>query len=370
MRLSRIFSLIVKELLAVWRDKKSRIVLIGPPLVQLIVFTFAATLEVDNVNVAVLNRDNGKASYELIQRIEGSPRFSKVLYPGSEAELASMIDAQQALLALTFDAEFSRDLAKGEQATVQAILDGRRSNAAQIALGYVTQMVGNLSAEVSAMRGEPGPPGMFEVRHWFNPNLDFIQHTVPCLVGILTMTVTLLVTSLSVAREREMGTFDQLLVSPLTPGEILLGKTVPAMLIGFAEGSVIIAVAVLGFHVPLRGDLPLLFGGMFVFVAAIIGIGLFISSISMTQQQAILGAFTFMAPAIMLSGFATPVDNMPHWLQTITLANPIRHFIVISKGVFLKDMSLAVVWQYTWPMIIIAACTLTASAWFFGRKLE
>jgi ABC-2 type transport system permease protein len=370
MRFNRIRSLIIKELLAVWRDKKSRIVLIGPPLMQLIIFTFAATLEVDNVNVAILDRDHGKPSYELIQRIQGSPRFKDVLHLNSRKELSEAIDTQQALLAVAFDANFSKDLAAGRQAKVQVILDGRRSNAAQIALGYVTRMVREMGAEISILRGESGPPADMAVRHWFNPNLDFINHTVPCLVGILTMTVTLLVTALSVAREREMGTFDQLLVSPLRPHEILLGKTVPALIIGFFEGSLITGAAVYGFGIPLRGELYLLFGGMFVFVVAIIGIGLFISSISMTQQQAILGAFTFMAPSIMLSGFATPIDNMPLWLQDITMINPIRHFIVISKGVFLKSMSLEVVWQNAWPMVIIAAFTLIASGWLFGRKLE
>lgn len=370
MRLLRVRSLVIKEILAVWRDKRSRIVLIGPPLMQLVIFSFAATLEIDNISVAVLDGDRSKASYEIIQRLEGSPRFSRLLYPRSRQEMTSMIDAQEALLAVVFQDGFGRELAAGGRAGAQAILDGRRSNASQIALGYLTRIVQDYGGEISAERGGPGPPAELAVRHWFNPNLDFINHTLPCLVGILTMIVSMLVTALSVAREREMGTFDQLLVSPLKPHEILTGKTVPAMIIGFVEGMVIIAAAVLAFQVPFRGELYLLMGGMFVFVAAMIGIGLFISSISSTQQQAILGAFTFMAPAVMLSGFATPVDNMPGWLQTVTLANPLRHFIVVSKGVFLKSMDAATVWQNVWPMALIALFTLSAAGWLFGRKLE
>jgi ABC-2 type transport system permease protein len=370
MRLSRIRSLIIKEILAVWRDKRSRIVLIGPPLMQLIIFSFAATLEVDNVNVAVLDRDRGKPAHEIIRRIEGSPRFADILHPKSRKEMDRMIDDQEVLLAVAFQDDFSGNLASGGRAEVQVILDGRRSNASQIVLGYVTRIVRGVGAEIALERGGAGPPADMSVRHWFNANLDYINHTLPCLVGILTMIVSMLVTALSVAREREMGTFDQLLVSPLKPHEILVGKTVPALIIGFVEGVVIIAAAVFAFDVPFRGEPLLLLGGMFVFVVAMIGIGLFISSISSTQQQAILGAFTFMAPSVMLSGFATPIDNMPQWLQAFTLINPLRHFIVISKGVFLKAMDPAVVWQSVWPMMIIAVFTLAASGWLFGRKLE
>jgi ABC-2 type transport system permease protein len=337
---------------------------------QLVIFSFAATLEVDNVDVAVLNRDNGHAAFEIIQRIDGSPRFRDILYPESRAEMTEMINEQDVLVAVSFKDGFTKELVAGKQADVQVILDGRRSNAAQIALGYLTRMVRDYGAQVSMQKGGGNPPAEMAVRHWFNPNLDFINHTLPSLVGILTMIVSLIVTALSVAREREMGTFDQLLVSPLKPHEILAGKTVPALIIGFIEGLIIIAAAVFAFRVPFRGDLILLLAGMFVFVVSMIGIGLFISSISKTQQQAILGAFTFMAPAVMLSGFATPIDNMPDWLQTFTMANPLRHFIVISKGVFLKAMSAEVVLESILPMAIVAIFTLSASGWLFGRKLE
>ena len=205
-------------------------------------------------------------------------------------------------------------------------------------------------------------------RAWFNPNLDALWSTVPSLVAILVALEGLMVTGLSVARERELGTFEQLLVSPLSPGEIVLGKTVPAFLIGVGEGTLMMAVAVFVFRVPLTGSVPLLYGAMAVFLLAVIGIGLFISSLAATQQQAILGTFSCMVPMMLLSGFASPVENMPDWMQTLTLANPIRHFIVIVKGVFLKAMPAGDVLRTMGPLFPIAAVTLTAATWLFRRR--
>ena len=207
-------------------------------------------------------------------------------------------------------------------------------------------------------------------RTWFNPNQTARWGTVPGLIGALTMLLGMVVTALSVARERELGTFEQLLVSPLRPVEILIGKAVPAFLIGVGEASLILAVAVFALGVPFVGSLPLLYAGMAVYIIAVIGVGLFISSLVGTQQQAILGAFTFFAPALLLSGFVTPVENMPWWLQTITYGDPMRYFTVISRGVFLKALPAAEVVQNLWPMALIALVTLTAATWLFGRRLE
>lgn len=367
MRTGRIATLVAKEILTVLRDKRSRMILIMPPLMQMLVFSFAATLEVDNVSIAVLNRDNGKASQEIVQRLRGSPTFTRILFPESGQELQRMIDGQNALVGLRMGDDFSARLLRGEPAVLQAVLDGRRSNAAQVVLGYVRSIAGDVGREHTQSRG---PPVRVDVRHWFNPNLEYINHTLPGLVVILTTVIALVVTSLSVAREREMGTYDQLLVSPLTPLEILAGKVVPGLIIGIAEGTLILTAAVFLFGVPFRGALPALYAAMLVFVAAIIGVGLFISSISKTQQQAILGSFIFMSPAVLLSGFASPVENMPPWLQALNQGNPLSHFLVVVKGVMLKDMSWPIVLDNTWPLAVIAGVTLSAAGWFFGRNLE
>jgi len=207
-------------------------------------------------------------------------------------------------------------------------------------------------------------------RNWFNPNLDFRWYTLPSLVCILTTVIGLIVTGLSVAREREMGTFEQLLVSPLHPLEILVGKALPALLVAMIEGALIVLIGVSLLQVPFNGSLPLLFASMGVFLLAIIGVGLFVSSLSMTQQQAVLGAFMFLVPATILSGFASPIENMPHWLQTISYANPLRYFMTIVRGIFLKDVPATVVWAQTWPMAIIACVTLSIATWLFKKRME
>ena len=370
MRWSRVYALLVKEVLAVWRDPKGRIVLIVPPLVQLLVFSFAATLDIKNVSIAVLQKDNGRYSYELIQRFVGSPTFSHVIFVRNTDEMKNALDRQTVLMGLHFQSDFSRKVAAGRNAELQVLLDGRRSNAGQIVLGFTNRILADYQEDILSARGLASPGPVLVSRTWYNPNLNYLWFTVPNLIGILSMVVALLVTSLSVARERELGTFDQLLVSPLTPGEILVGKTLPAVLIGLAEGTLIIVAAIFAFRIPFEGSVLVLYAGLTGFIIATVGVGLFISSISRSQQQAILGAFVFMVPAISLSGFATPVENMPEWLQTATLANPLRHFLVIVRGVFLKSMPLGDVLSSMWPLVGIGLATFGSAAWFFRRRLE
>ncbi len=253
---------------------------------------------------------------------------------------------------------------------MQLILDGRRSNAAQIVAGYAADIVARYNQELTATQRMPPPASLVVARIWFNPNQESTWNTVPALVAILTTLMGLVVTALSVARERELGTFEQLMVSPLSPTEIIIGKTVPALLIGLGEATGMILVGVFAFGVPMSGSIPLLYLSMMVYLFAVIGVGLFISSLAKTQQQAILGAFVFMVPAMLLSGFASPIENMPDWLQTVTLANPIRYFIVIVKGIFLKDLPASLVAENLWPMCIIAAVTLSSATWLFRRRME
>ncbi len=367
--LGRIIALFQKESLAVWRDKKSRIVLIMPPLIQLLVFAFAATLDVTNVTIGIVNRDNGAQGFELAQRFHGAPTFKHIVYLPSVHEIGPFIDNQRGMMVVSIDEEFSRKLDASQSANVQLILDGRKSNSAQIIAGYAQQIVSQFNEDFTVHAGIEQQNTQLVPRNWFNPNLIYLWFNVPSLCGIITMLVALILTALSIAREREMGTFDQLLVSPMQPLEILIGKALPAIVIAMAEGSIIVIAAIFIFQIPLTGSLLLLYGSMFFYVCAIVGVGLFISALCSTQQQAILVSYIFLTPAILLSGFATPIENMPTWLQYVTYANPPRYFLVVARGVFLKAMPADVVFHNTWPMAIIALCTLTIATRFFRRKL-
>jgi len=365
----QIMALIVKEMLAVLRDAKSRMVLIGPPLIQLLVFGYAATFDLNHVPVAIYDQDPSQASRELVAQFLGAPTFRLVAMLRSPSRIDELIDSRQVQLVLVIDRRFTRDLLTGPPAPLQAIVDGRNSNTALLIEGYANTILNDFSLSWSAAHGRPAPPAVLDMRARFNPTLRSRWFIVPGIVALLTQVVTLLVVGLSVAREREAGTFDQLLVTPMRPIDILLGKGLPGLLIGLFEASVIIAAAVLWFKVPLRGGLLPLYLGLVLFVTAVTGIGLAISALAATQQQALLGAFLFMVPSIILSGFATPIANMPVWVQDLTLINPMRYFLAIVRSVFLEGASVdALAGQY-WPMALIAVASLATAGWLFRKRV-
>jgi ABC-2 type transport system permease protein len=285
-------------------------------------------------------------------------------------EITPFINNMEGIMVVMLDQQFSRNLDAKKPTDVMLVLDGRRSNSAQIIAGYTMTIVNQYNDDFAYQANIKQQNTELVVRHWFNPNLLYYWYNVPSLSGILTLLVGLVVTSMSVAREKEIGTFDQLLVSPLSPFEILAGKTIPAIFIGLVEATMILIIATQVLQVPFRGSLPLFYAAVFVFITSIVGVGLFISSIAQTQQQAVLGSFVFMSPSIMLSGFSTPIENMPYWLQPVTYFVPLRYYLVIAKGLFLKDIPAFVVWDNIWPMAIIGCVTLTSAGWFFRRRLE
>jgi len=363
----RIYALIVKELLASARDPQTRwVVLFSPPFL-LLIYAFAITQEVSDVTLAVYNQDHGNASVELISRFEGAEVFDQIIHLRAGADIAPTIDARRATLVMRVGEDFSRRLERGESAEVQLILDGRRSNTAQILLGYSSRIVETYNQERLDRLHATAPVRLVQ-RTWFNPNLEPLWSAVPALFAVLVAVVGFMVSALSIARERELGTFEQLLVSPLRPFEILIGKSVPALLIALTSASAMLVLGMLFLNVPIRGSLALLFFGMVVYLAAIVGIGLFISSLAKTQQQAIIGLFMYMVPAVLISGYATPVENMPDWLQGLAAATPITHFIVISKAVYLREAPLWLYFSHIWPMALIAAASLLAATWLFRRR--
>lgn len=366
----RLLALLLKELLANWRDRQTRLMLMVSPVIQILVFSLAATQEVRNVRVAVLDQDGGPEARELIARFEGAPTFAGIQRLRGVREIGPAIDSRAAAMVLHVAPGFSRAVAAGRTAQVQLVLDGRRSNTAQILQGYATRVVDGFNAELAARHGggARAPASLVVARAWFNPNLDSLWSTVPGLFAILTTVVGTMVSALAVARERELGTFEQLLVSPLSSLEIVAGKAAAALLIALALSTVMLLLAAFALGVPVRGSLALLYLGLAVHLGAVVGVGLFISSLASTQQQAVIGAFTFMAPAFLLSGFASPIENMPGWLRWLDEANPVRHFVVVAKGVFLKDVPAGLVLAHTAPLAAIALVTLTAGAWLFRRR--
>jgi ABC-2 type transport system permease protein len=365
----RVFALMIKEFLALLKDKKGRLVFIGPPIIQLIVFGYAATFDLNHVPYAVFNEDSGAAARQFLQRVQGSPAFLLAGYLENDSQIAPLIDTKKVLMVLHIGPRFTEDLLLHRPAPLQVIIDGRNSNTAMLIAGYMRTILVRFNQEWAETNGYSPPPAILNLRAWFNPNLQSRWFIVPGIVGLLTLVVTVMVTALSVAREREAGTFDQLLVTPLRPVEILLGKALPGIVIGFLEANLIILIAILWFHVPLRGTLVALYIGLFLFLLSVIGVGLMISSIAVTQQQGLLGGFLFLVPSIILSGFATPIANMPQAVQYLTLINPMRYFLVILRSVFLEGGPISLLWPEYWPMAIIGVVNLALAAWLFRHRM-
>ena len=376
LNLRRMATIVRKELLVLLCNKVSRMLIIVPPLMQIVVFGWAATMEVRNVDVAVLNQDSGNWSREIVRRLQGSHTFRSVTFLDGEADIRPTIERQKALFVMVFDDEFSRRVDAGAPAQMQVILDGRRSNAAQIASYYLETIVRGIGEStprgkmaLGAATDAGGAPKLdVRVRCWFNPNLEFQWFFLPNLIGMLGFMLGLVVTGLSVAREREVGTFDQLLVSPATPTEIALAKLVPGCLVGLVHGTIFLLISVFGFGVPFTGSLALLYVAMLVFAMASGGVGLMVSSLSATQQQAFLGAFTVGVPCILISGAVTPVINTPPFLQYASQLNPMRHFTTIVQGVFLKDITVAAAAVSLGKIACISAVAVGVAVWMFKRK--
>ncbi|MBL8629501.1 MAG: ABC transporter permease [Rhodospirillaceae bacterium] len=366
---ARILFLVRREYLTIWRDKRSRTVLIVPPLAQLLLFTYAATFEVNNVPLAVFNEDMSLESRDLVAKFTASPTFTGEARVTSMAEAQDLVDSDKVLVVLRIPAHFARDLKNGQGANIQLILDGRQSNTALIASSYANTIIDDYVRERATLMGQRPTPPVLVQRAWFNPNMTSQWFIVPGLVATLTMIVASVITSLSIAREKELGTFEQLLVTPLRPYEILIGKIIPAASLAVAEGLALGILGMLMFDVPLRGDVLLLVLGLATFMLSVTSCGLMISSLTSTQQQAQIAAFCFIMPCVILSGFTTPIENMPQWVQVITYFNPLRYILTISRGIFLQDMPALVVLHNLWPMVLIGVGTGIGAIIMFRRRV-
>lgn len=366
--LIRILALVRKEFLALFKDRRSRMVVIIPPLLQTIVFGYAATFDVERVPCAVLDEDRSDASRDLVARLEGSRAFRVALRTGNMEELSEAIDRGDVVMALRIPQGLERAMQSGG-AVVQAVVDGRNSNTGTMAVNYLQTVLADRNEAWMREKTGAGPPARFEMRAWYNPNLLSRWFFVPGILAMVTLVVTLLVTALSVAREREQGTFDQLLVAPYRPVEILIGKAVPGCLIGLAEVTGILCLAVFWFGVPLRGSLVTLYAGLALFLFSVVGVGLMVSSLAATMQQGLLGTFLFTMPAVILSGFATPIANMADEVRLVTLINPMRYILVIIRSVFLEGADASVLMGQLWPLALIGVSCMAVATWLFRRRV-
>lgn len=367
---TRLTAAIYKEWLSFWRDPGSRRMVLAVPVIQVLLYGFAATLEVRNIDIAVIDQDSGRWSHELISRIGASSFVGDLVAVTDPTELAGMISRREVVLGIHILPDFSREIVASRPGAVQLLIDGRRANEGQIVFSYISSIAEQLGMELSASEVLPESRPQAHVRHWFNPNLEYIWFMVPSVGATLALMIPLMMTALSIAREREMGSYDQLLVSPLTPMEIIAGKIIPAMFSGIFISCAVTGIAVFGFNIPYMGSFGLQFFSLVVFVLSVVGIGLTVSSFCYTQQQAVLGSFMLTIPMILISGFITPVDNMPGWLQLIAQASPLKHFLIVIQGSFLKSMNAAEVWANTWPMLVIGSVTLTTATAIVRSRLE
>jgi ABC-2 type transport system permease protein len=328
----------------------------------------------------VLDQDRSGASREFLARLDGSGVFHRVADLDRAADIRSTIDEGRALLVIQIDQDFERRLVAGQPADVQVIADGRNSNTAGTALGYLAVIAETFNADWRqthslnpGLAADPRQPPVRGVqvttRAWYNPNLETRWNMIPSLIGTLTMMQVLLLTAMSVAREREQGTFDQLLVTPFRPAEIMAGKALPSVLIGMVQATTILLVAQLWFHIPFAGSFVTLYAALIFFLLAAVGIGLLLSAVAATMQQAMLYGFVVMMPFALLSGLTTPISNMPEALQYFTLLNPLRYAIEMVHRVYLEGAGLDRLIPDLWPLAVIALVTLSAASWLFRHRL-
>ena len=367
--LRRVAHLCRKELLVILKDPSSRVILVVPALMQSLLFGYAATYDLTHVDYALLDQSRSGASTALIARLDGTGVFRRAATLDSPIQIAPVVNTRQALVVIQIGPQFEQQLNAGQQAPIQVILDARNSNTAGSAAGFVGAVVEAFNGEWRQRHGGAQAPVRIESRAWFNPNPETRWNFMPGMIAALSMLQTLLLTALSVAREREQGTFDQLLVTPLSPTEIMIGKAVPPVFIGLVQSTLVLLVTLLWFRVPMAGSLLTLYTGLVFFTVASVGIGLSISAVSANMQQAMLYTFVLIMPMMLLSGLTTPVSNMPRALQIATLANPLRFAIDLVQRVYLEGVGLLTVWHNLIPLFIIAAITLPLAAWLFRHRL-
>jgi ABC-2 type transport system permease protein len=353
-----------KERRQLLRDPRTRLIMFVAPVIQLVMFGYVVNTDIRDTATFLVDRDASVESRRLVEAFEVTGRFEVVGESGRSGDIAHALDRGEAVVAIEIPPGFAADLAARRPARIQILVDGTLSNTATLALGYATRIVQAFARARAGGSNDP-PPGIdLRVRAWYNPGLESRIYNVPAVIGVVLMLMCLLLTALAVAREREVGTLEQLMVTPLTPAELMLGKTIPVAVVGLIDLTLVTAVAIVWFDVPMRGSLLALGLAALVYILAGLGLGLLISTVSRTQQEAFMTMFLFLLPAIILAGFLYPVDTMPAFFRGLSMLDPVRHFLVIVRAIFLKGEGILGLWaQYA----ILLAMAFTALAFSVAR---
>ncbi len=371
----RIYRMLVKEFIQVLRDPRMKALIFVMPVIQLIMFGYAVTTDVDHIKTAVCDLDKSPQSRALIERFTASGYFTVVDSTDRPERLGELLDRGQATIGIQINRGFADDLKSGRQAAIQTLVDGTDSNTGTVAMDYA-QRITQAFSRARAAPGElaqPAPPQTEPIelrsRAWYNPDLKSRYFNVPGVIAVVVLLISLLLTAMAIVREREIGTMEQLMVTPIRSFELILGKTLPFVLISFVDVLVVTAIGVSWFNVPIHGSLALLLFGAGLYLMSTIGIGLFISTISQTQQQALMSSFFFYLPAVLLSGFMFPISNMPEPAQWLTYLNPLRYFLVIIRDIFLKGSGWDILWPQFAALAVLGTALLTMSSLRFKKRM-
>ena len=376
--IERLRQILLKEFIHLFRDPHARFSLIVPPLLQMLIFGYAASYEVNRVSTAVLDYDHSQESREFLERFTASSRFQVREVLQSESQIPSLLDHRRVVMVVQIQPGFAELLRKGQTAPVQVVLDGTDSNSALIAVGYINQIAARFTQDYQLQLADRLNPTLatlapsieIQERPWYNANLESRWFFVPGVIGTLVLVSVLQLTAFAVVREREIGTLEQLMVTPISPAELIVGKTLPFLLVGLANVIVVGVLGTLWFQVPFRGNVLVLMFGTTLFLSSALGVGLLISTLCQTQQQAFAISFFYISPAIMLSGFGYPITSMPTALQWFTNLDPLRFYLVVLRGTFIKGVGLEVLWPQMIAMAILGAATLTLATLRFHKTLD
>ena len=376
--LTRLKRMLIKEIIQVFRDKRTRFVLFGPPIIQMLVFGYAATFEIRHVPTVILDLDHSQESRELVSRFSSSAYFDVQHQLTDQRQIADLIDRGEATIAIQIRAGFAENLRKGQTAPVQVVVDATNSNTALIALGYINQIATRYAREYQQDRISRTSPQLvalfpqvqLDERPWYNEDLRSRWFFVPGVIGSLTLVLVTTLTAFAVVREREIGTLEQIMVTPIRPSEFILGKTLPFFLIGLLDVGLIATAGTLWFRIPFRGSVLVLLAGAVLFLLCMLGVGLLISTVSSTQQQALVTSFFFIMPAITFSGFGFPISTMPRWLQQLTYLSPLRYFLVVLRGTYLKGVGMEILWPQMLAMGVFGIGLLSIAVLLFHKALD